>query len=161
MHVFRTLSAQEPGLSEQIVLMMSSLVVAYVRSDMCGRGMLATDYDSTPVPQDAAVDAYWQRVREDASYDVAFSDGIEGQELQIWRPPIVRDGITCDLPQPGIAFHKLYLPGCWVVTAAECHEALSVPPTSDDAPDAQYADEWFTWIAFLKRAAQVGGFSVN
>lgn len=77
-----------------------------------------------------------------------------------------------DADTPGMAIHKLYGSNDgWLVTPGEIKAALKVyDETPDDKRDAILAEHglvddklayWQSWIAFLRRAANHGGFRVR
>lgn len=66
--------------------------------------------------------------------------------------------------EPGIAAHKFWVDGNWIVTPIEITQALAAYEENNKAPlltEMQTAFLWEIWLLFLDVAKNYGGFSVT
>ncbi len=154
-------------------------------------GMLATSYGRDDVPTDRFYDDYEQARQARITAGLPVSDdedtewwqSEEHRALRHWRPTSPDPVTGEEMPQWGIAVHKLSSNDFWHVEATECCEALeswrvasaqasstgrephdlvaSRVPQAGAAMGEELVKFWFEWLAFLGRGARWDGFEVH
>ena len=123
-----------------------------LRDWMASREMVCTDYEDADMPEYVAPEAV-------SCADEARRDSVQRDcELSTaWRPTRWNHLLRRYVPLPGIAEHELCSHDWWLITAAECREALDAWARSEQAD----RDAWPGWIDFLTAAVDECGIVVR